>query len=149
MQSTSTQEPVPTHQLPTADQAAIERLLTDFAWHADRGDGSALGELFSPDGTLHVGGLDLNGQQAIADDCLRRAARPGRRTRHVWSNLRIERALPAHIVATAVQVTYEQPGEGQAMQVRVNDMADTFVKDSDGRWRFASRRVERALAFAT
>ncbi|SFP45720.1 nuclear transport factor 2 family protein [Variovorax sp. 770b2] len=147
MHPPSIQEPAATCLLPATDQAAIERLLTDFAWHADHGDASALGELFAPEGTLRVGGLDLSGRQAITDDCLRRAAQPGRRTRHVWSNLRIERALPSHIVATAVQVTYEQLGEGQAMQVRVNDMADTFVKDSDGRWLFASRRVERALAF--
>lgn len=149
MSSTSIDnESSPVGQLPVADKAAIERLLSDFAWHADRGEGSALGELFSADGMLRVGGLDLSGRQAIADDCLRRAAQPGRRTRHVWSNLRIELALPAQVIATAVQVTYEQPGEGQAVQVRVNDIADTFIKEANGRWLFASRRIERALAFA-
>ncbi|WP_219210102.1 nuclear transport factor 2 family protein [Variovorax boronicumulans] len=144
----SSQQPAVTAALPIADQAAIERLLSDFAWHADRGDASALAELFLPDGALHVGGLDLNGRQAIADDCRRRAAQPGRRTRHVWSNLRIERAQPSQVVTTAIQVTYEQPGADQAMQVRVNDMADTFGKDADGHWRFATRNVARALGFA-
>lgn len=148
MPSTSAPDPAAAAALPAADRAAIERLLTDFAWHADHGDGSALAALFLPDATLHVGGLDLQGQQAIADDCRRRAAQPGRRTRHVWSNLRIELAGSSQVVASAIQVTYEQPGSDQATQVRVNDMADSFGRDAEGRWRFATRKVERALAFA-
>ena len=69
------------------DRLTIERLLTDFAWFADRGDGESLGQLFTADGALFVSGLELKGREQIAADCYRRASNPDRKTRHLWSNL--------------------------------------------------------------
>ena len=58
------------------DLARIERLLSDFAWHADRGDGASLAELFFPDAVLIVGGQRLEGRAEIAEDCRRRVPAP-------------------------------------------------------------------------
>jgi hypothetical protein len=128
------------------DIALISELLTDFAWFADRGDGEGLSGLFQPDGVLHVGGQTHVGRQQIGDDCVRRAAVPGRKVRHVWSNLRVERAEPGRIVTAAVQLTFEQldPQAGST-QLRINDVFDTFTRDLPGPWRFAARRIERAM----
>jgi uncharacterized protein (TIGR02246 family) len=130
-----------------ADIERIRELLTDFACFADRGDGERLSQLFRPDGVLHVGGQEHVGREQIAQDCLRRAAIPGRKTRHVWSNLRVERAEAGTITTTAVQLTFEQVAgaDSTATQLRVNDMFDTFVRDGSGPWRFAARRIERAI----
>jgi hypothetical protein len=129
------------------DTTRIGELLSDFAWFADRGDGEGLSRLFLPEGVLHVGGDVHVGRQQIADDCVRRAAVPGRKVRHVWSNLRIERAEAGRISTTAVQLTFEQlDRQGTAStQLRVNDLFDTFTRDLSGHWRFASRRIERAM----
>lgn len=130
------------------DVLAIERLLTDFASFADRGDGTALGELFLEQAILTVGGRDLHGPNQIADDCRRRFTDPHRKTRHLWTNLRVEQADDAFIAATALQLTFEQSTPGLPVQLRVNDLHDEFRKNAGGHWRFARRRIERAMALA-
>ncbi len=129
-----------------ADHKAIERLLSDFAWHADRGEGAALADLFLPDAVLTVGGVDLQGRVAIAADCHRRHENPLRKTRHVWSNLRVLHRDDGAVATAAVQLTYEQTGPDLPTQLRVNDLFDTFRRDAAGRWRFARRLIKRELA---
>jgi uncharacterized protein (TIGR02246 family) len=123
----------------------IERLLTDFAWFADRGDGKALSDLFLPDAVLTVGGQPLVGRQAIADDCHARAHEPGRKTRHVWSNLRPEPLVDGVLRTTAIQLTIETNEISGLTSMRVNDVIDTFQRDSEGRWRIASRHIDRQM----
>jgi len=130
------------------DVLAVERLLTDFAWFADRGDGAALGDLFLAEAILTVGGRDLRGPRQIAEDCRRRFTDPHRKTRHLWTNLRVEQGDDGSIVACALQLTFEQSTPGLPVQLRVNDLHDEFRKDGGGRWRFASRRIERAMGLA-
>jgi hypothetical protein len=130
-----------------SERAAIEQLLGDFAWHADRGEGVALAGLFMPDGILVVGGQELHGREQIAADCHRRGIGSTRKTRHVWSNLRIGRRAADTLETTAIQLTIEQtdPSLPDA-QVRVNDLFDTLCQDPQGAWRFARRVISRAMA---
>lgn len=128
--------------------APIERVLSDFAWYADRGDGTSLAELFVPDGVLCVGGQELKGRLQIADDCRRRASQPDRKTRHIWSNLRIERAQANSATGTAVQLTFEQHGPDTPTQLRVNDLFDEFEKDAQGVWRLARRVISREMSLS-
>jgi len=130
------------------DQQAIERLLGDFAWHADRGEGVALAALFLPDAVLTVGGNDLRGRDAIAADCHRRFENPGRKTRHIWSNLRLERIEGGTIMTTAIQMTFEQYDPEKPAHLRLNDLFDSFRKDESGAWRFASRLIKREMALS-
>jgi SnoaL-like domain len=129
------------------ERASIEQLLSDFAWYADRGEGMALAELFVPDGILVVGGQELHGRERIADDCHRRGIGSKRKTRHVWSNLRIARANAHILETTAIQLTIEQsePTLPEA-QVRVNDLFDTLRRDGHGTWRFERRIISREMA---
>lgn len=131
--------------IPLADLEQLRTLLTDFASCADRGDGAGLGALFLDEGTLLVGGQELVGREAISNDCLRRAAIPGRKTRHLWSNLRVEQADARSIVTVAMQLTFEQIGAEPA-KLRVNDLSDVFHKDVRGRWRIARREIRNAMA---
>ena len=130
-----------------SERAAIEQLLSNFAWHADRGEGVSLAELFMPDGTLVVGGQELHGRERIAADCHRRGLGSTRKTRHVWSNLRITRREADTLETTAIQLTIEQtdPSLPDA-QVRVNDLFDTLRQDPQGAWRFARRVISREMA---
>ncbi|MDB5947447.1 MAG: ring hydroxylating beta subunit [Ramlibacter sp.] len=125
----------------------VRDLLSEFAWFADRGDGEGLSRLFLPEGVLHAGGQDHAGREQIAQDCVRRAAIPGRKTRHVWSNLRIERVEAGSISTTAVQLTFEQLDQPEpgSTQLRISDLFDTFRRDASGDWRFATRRIQRAM----
>ena len=66
-----------------AERAAIEQLLGDFAWYADRGEGVSLAGLFMPDGVLVVGGQELHGRELIAADCHRRSIGTTRKTRQI------------------------------------------------------------------
>ena len=127
------------------DLARIERLLSDFAWHADRGDGASLAELFLPDAVLIVGGQRLEGRAEIAEDCRRRALTPGRKTRHVWSNLRLDTESDGTVSGTAVQLTFEQAAS-VGTQMRINDLTDRYQRDGAGTWRFLSRIIERQMA---
>ncbi len=129
-----------------SDTRAVERLLSDFAWNADRGDGDGLGALFAPEATLIVGGQQLAGRAAIAADCHRRASQPGRKVRHIWSNLRLDGDPTRALSATAVQMTFEQMEGQQGTQLRINDLFDTFVRDAEGKLRFASREIRREMS---
>lgn len=134
------------NQLPEGrDRQSIEQLLSQFAWHADRGEGEALGALFLPEGVLEVGGNTLHGPAQIAADNQRRFTDPHRKTRHLWTNLRFERLEPQLIVTTALQLTFEQSTPGLPAQLRVNDLFDEFRRNTGDQWRFARRRIARAM----
>ena len=129
------------------DIHAIEQLLSEFAWRADRGDGESMANLFVPDGTLHVAGRQLAGRDEIARDCEQRHAEPGRKTRHVWSNLRIQTESADSAHTTAVQITFEQRGTTGTVQTRVNDLFDTLRRVGSGLWLIEHREIRREIAF--
>jgi ketosteroid isomerase-like protein len=131
-----------------SNQSMIERLLSDFAWFADRGDGTSLSQLFIPDGVLLVSGNELRGRARIAEDCARRFLNPNRKTRHVWSNLRIDRMDGDTAGSFAIQLTFEQSGDGQPTHLRVNDLIDEFQRDANGSWKIARRVIDRKMALS-
>jgi hypothetical protein len=130
----------------TAIVLEVQNLLTGFAWHADRGDGKGLAALFLPDAVLNVGGVDIRGSDEIGADCHRRFQKGPRKTRHVWSNLRIEKISNEEVITVAVQMTFEQTTPELPTQLRLNDVFDTFRRDSNGALRFARRLIKREMA---
>ena len=125
---------------------AIEDLLTAFGNCADRGDGDGIAELFLDDGTLTMGTQPVRGRAAIASFTNERCADPQRKTRHVWSNLKLIATAGATLQAVCIQQTYEQIGADRPAVVRVSDVSDEFARDEQGQWRFASRRILRVFA---
>lgn len=126
----------------------IERLLSDFAWFADQGDAVGLSGLFVPEGVLCVGGQEMAGQPIIAADCQKRFATPDRKTRHVWTNLRVESMTGNMAKTTAVQLTYETLGADKPTRLRVNDVFDELRKDAQGEWQFVRRHIKCEMALA-
>ena len=137
------------HSLSEIDLLAIQRLLSDFAWQADHGDAHQLALLFLHDGVLRLNGTVMEGQAQIEADCGKRFATPGRKTRHVWSNLRVQADGPGEVSATNVQMTFEQGGAEQSVQARVSDVVDLLSKGDDGRWRFRERTIGRVFALGS
>ncbi|MBI2771921.1 MAG: nuclear transport factor 2 family protein [Burkholderiales bacterium] len=131
-----------------SDLAAIQRLLADFAWAADRGLAAELSELFLPEGALTVNEVRLLGREQIAQDCRHRFETPQRKTRHALSNLRIDALSDGACAGTAVQLTFESAGAGQPIKLRVSDVTDRFERDTQRRWRFRSRTIERQMALS-
>lgn len=129
-----------------SDLIGIERLLSDFGWYADRADGDSLAQLFLPEAVLIVSGLTLVGHKAIADDCRRRQALdPQRKTRHLWSNLRVQSESDGAAEGVAIQVTYEQSGDATT-KMRISDLIDQYQRDATGVWRFRNRTIARQMA---
>ena len=125
---------------------SVEQLLTLFGRYADCGDGERLASLFLPDGTLSLGSSVSCGRSAIASFAKERSSAPGRKTRHLWSNLELRTGDHGTLHASAIQQTYELVAAAQSTQLRVSDLEDVFARDSDGSWRFASRRIVRQMS---
>jgi uncharacterized protein (TIGR02246 family) len=130
------------------DRLEIERLFTDFSWCADQGDAAGLSRLFAPDGVLCVGGQEIKGPEAIRNELTTRAQIPGRKTRHVWSNLRIVSMDDRSAETTATQLTFEQSGADKPTQLRISDLSDILHRDTQGQWRFVRRLISRQMAVA-
>jgi uncharacterized protein (TIGR02246 family) len=124
----------------------VERLMTLFGRYADCGDSERLASLFLPDGTLSLGSVVSTGRSAIASFSKERSSTPGRKTRHLWSNLELRAGDHDTLHASAIQQTYELIPATQSTQLRISDLEDVFAKDADGSWRFASRRIARQVS---
>lgn len=122
--------------------------MTEFAYRADHGLGDTIHELFTEDGTITGPGLAMNGRDEIAKQFAARAADPARVSRHFWSNPRFERLDDRSIrVTTLVQTFIHRREEGEELPLGkyaliVGDSIDVMRRCDDGRWRFASRRLE-------
>jgi hypothetical protein len=125
---------------------SVERLMTLFGRYADCGDSEGLASLFLPDGTLSLGSVVSSGRSAIASFSKERSSAPGRKTRHLWSNLELRAGDHGTLHASAIQQTYEHMATTQSTQLRISDLEDIFAKDSDGSWRFVSRRIVRQVS---
>ncbi|MFM0643191.1 SgcJ/EcaC family oxidoreductase [Paraburkholderia bryophila] len=134
-------QPLNQHEL-----QSIERLFSDFAWFADRRDAQALAGLFTSDGVLLVGGRESAGSGNIAADCQKRFAGVERKTRHMWSNLRVEMPTADTATATAIQLTFEIAGDDAPARLRVNDVSDELRKAASGEWRFVRRHISCEMA---
>jgi SnoaL-like domain len=124
---------------------AVMALLSDYCGHADGRNLGALCELFEPLGQLTVGDTAHRGHAAIAA-CL--AARLGadRRTRHLWSNLRVDRTGSDLLRCTSTQITFEEPAHGGTSTIRVSDVTDVLRRDGAGPWRFHERTLRRVFS---
>jgi len=125
--------------LSAEDHVAIAALLTEFYWRMDHPGSGSVADLFTYDGTIVTPRFQVAGREAIA---LWFAGRPSRMTRHSSANLRIteepgEVLVDAYLTTAAAPAT---PGSGGA-EVMINETHDVVVRDADGGWCFAARRL--------
>jgi len=128
-----------------SDLQSIERLFSDFAFCADHSDAEGLATLFIEDGALCIGDRRSFGRSQIAADCQARFTIPDRKTRHIWSNLRVISLTSDRAVTTALQLTFETIGSATSTRLRVNDVFDELCKDAGGSWRFVNRQIRCEL----
>lgn len=122
---------------------AIEALNAAFAWVVDHRWGAGVSELFLEDGVYAAPGLELRGRREIARFYTERRARGRRTSRHVFTNLHLLGAGPETAAAAVILTLYAQDGDGPlpASPIAIMDYEDEYVRDSDGRWRYARRNV--------
>jgi hypothetical protein len=123
----------------------IERLCSDFAYYADHGDAESLGNLFGEDGILKLGDQESVGRSNIVADCQARFDIAGRKTRHLWSNLRLVALTPEFASTTMIQLTFESRGPAVPTRLRVSDVSDKLRRDEDGAWHYTYREIRREL----
>lgn len=121
----------------------VEELILDYTYHHDRRDAAAITDMFTEDATIQVGeGPLTSGRAAVMQRFANRP--PDRLTRHLTTNLRIVLDDPSHASATRIMVYYAaDPGTDRMITAPrgVTEYAETFVRGTDGRWRFRSRHI--------
>ena len=127
-------------------RAEIEALHSEFAWLIDRGASVHVADLFVEDGRYSRSTGEVSvGREAIRIAYAGRIANGVRTSRHVFTNLRIERVAEHCVSATSILTLYalDGPPPIPTEVMLVADYDDVCVRYEDGRWRYVSRQVTR------
>jgi len=133
-----------------AHEQACIRLIHGFARALDRYDYDAVLRLWAEDGVFSVPGRDHHGHAGLRAWMARREK--DMICRHIVTNIVVDVIDHTRAVASAYCSAWRirgwrgrEPGP-MALPAYVVDYADSFVRDPERGWLFASRRVEVALA---
>jgi ketosteroid isomerase-like protein len=130
-----------------------ERLVLEYAWLVDSGAASGVADLFTDDGVwLGADRRGMEGQGEIRKAFTQREGLARRQSRHVMTNVRINRDGADHAVGTAYLINYRHDAtEGVAAHPApadhpkfVGDYHFTFRRTPVG-WRIESLRFELAF----
>jgi hypothetical protein len=124
----------------TNERSAIEALLSEFYWRLDHPGSGTVADLFTEAGTIVTPRFELAGRAAIAQWFATRAQRT---TRHHWSNLRLTRAADGSVAVDAYLSTAAAPASAAsaAAEVMISETRDIVVRDEEGAWQFAARKL--------
>jgi ketosteroid isomerase-like protein len=122
----------------------IQDLHSEYVWANDRGDVDAILDCFVPDGVFwtNSGADAVVGRPALREFFARAQAYRaglGQQPRHLVGNLLVERA-DGRVVARAYMTLVVTEADGTAGIACTGWYRDSIVR-SDGRWRFAERRL--------
>lgn len=122
-------------------RAAIEQLNAEYTYDLDHGQTDKLAAMFTEHGTLYFADNDvrLTGRAAIADYYARRPK--GHTTRHASSNLDLHFTDSDHATGTRYLIYFSGAGAPPmpAEPHGVLEYAETYEREADGVWRYASR----------
>ena len=123
----------------------IETLLMDY-WHeVDTNNGRKAHEFFLQDGLFRNSvGRDRIGRDAIAEFYSSRDARGPRIARHVSTNLRVLAPNGSDVTSNYILLLFAADGVPvlpSEPPIMIADVTDVCRRDSDGRWRYASRMI--------
>jgi hypothetical protein len=124
--------------------AALSQLSSEYWFDVDVHGGKGIARFWTEDGVLDLEGSRAEGVVAIEDFYAERRRRGSRVSLHAISNLcasslsadRIE----LHSIVTLYAADGVPPIDG-AVPLGIATAADICVKDADGGWRYASRRL--------
>jgi len=130
-----------------------QRLVHDYAWLVDSGAASGVADLFTDDGVwLGADGGGMRGREEIRTAFAQREGLARRQSRHVMTNVRIDRDRDDHATGTAYLINYRHDATG-GIAARpapadhpkfVGDYHFTFRREPAG-WRVESLRFELAF----
>lgn len=126
---------------------AIHQLVSDFAYSIDMENGERTAELFTEDGWYESDNQRSTGRDAIRKAYRRRAERGPRTSRHIFTNLRIERVDEHAYRGTALLLLFAEDGypPAPAHPLLVADVEDVYVVDGPTA-RLRSRRLDSIFA---
>lgn len=126
----------------------VRQLIVNFAWGIDRGNPALAAAQFVADGRLvlpnltdpQAGPVEYRGRDAIR---ARWENRINITTRHAFVNVSLLQKTATEIAGTMLLLGYRHVGSGigDTIPALISDFDDLIVRDSDGHWRFAERRV--------
>ena len=132
------------------DERACERLVHQYARFVDSGEAARVAELFTPDGVWTAAdGRSMDGQEAITAGFVGRQGLTRRLSRHVMTNVLIDRINDTEASGTAYLINFrhdertgpaQKPGPARLPKF-VGDYHLTFRR-SDGEWRIATLRFD-------
>jgi hypothetical protein len=137
----------PARGLETTDPgvAIVLQQLCAAYWRCVDETPDGIGELFTTDGVLALGSLELNGRTAIERFFRERDASmraDGRITRHAACNFLVTGLEDGRAVLRSTVLVYSGTGAlplPATLPAGIVDFFDVCVRDAEGRWRFASR----------
>jgi hypothetical protein len=133
-----------------AIERECERLMIDYATHADFRDDDAFANLFAEDGELNLTGQPMRGREGIRSGMKLRPA--NRESRHVITNMSVKVIDDGHAEGVCYLTLFRKDvAEGERRPLArngppdvVGDYHDTYVKTGAG-WKFKTRRVRVAF----
>lgn len=122
----------------------IERLVYEHAWMIDNHRSEGLAELYTEDGRLYGIEPERKGRAALQAYGRDRAKRTDITARHVVTNLRLTPMDDGRISGEMfiILLRHVGPGIGTADPCALADAHDIYVKDRDGKWKIAERRLQ-------
>lgn len=126
-------------------RSRIEMLIERFAWLVDHENGHGVANLFTTQGCYSTSGGDLalKGRAQIDEFYTFRRAGGPRTSRHLFSNLQLHLVDQTRAEGTCVLTLHAANGypPHPMNPVMIADYADSYLRDTDGEWRFKSRTV--------
>jgi ketosteroid isomerase-like protein len=122
------------------EKDGVEQLLFRFAEAVDRRQADQAAAQFAADGTFNPRGAPVVGRDAIRAMYEARMSDPGRKTRHVWSNLRCEPSADGAVAfrATLTLYAFEPQVSQAALQMRIGDVEGLCKRGEGDGWVFAT-----------
>ncbi|MBL0919946.1 MAG: nuclear transport factor 2 family protein [Hydrogenophaga sp.] len=122
----------------------IQSALIEY-WHdVDTNWGARAHEFYTEDGSYTTSARTRQGRAVIAEFYSSRRDRGARISRHLVSNVRVQVQDDTHATCSWVLVLYAADGEPVLTAEVPNliaDCHDVLVREADGQWRCASRRL--------
>jgi hypothetical protein len=124
-----------------ADRAEIMALVTEYAWLVDHGFAGELESICTDEVRLTIRGRRFLGREGLAEYAAWREEKPGRRTHHQITNVRLRPAGPDHVLGVAGLVLHVAKTGSRGTYVDlVGEYVDEFVRTPSG-WRIDRRTL--------
>ncbi len=127
-------------------RTGIDALVTEFSYLIDHGGAERIPALFTENGAFESPLATLKGRDAIAAAMAQRA-NAAHNTRHVITNLRLQRESADRILGTALLTMYRWTNSdtnSQPLPIALVEYEDIYQQTTGG-WLFASRTAQQVL----